>query len=468
MKVIADLHLHSKFSRAVSQEMVVPVMARWAAKKGINLIGTGDFTHPIWLRELQANLEEKVEGVYGPKKGVLPLGSPTAFPPAKASTELSRMSKLGAPSVGLPASRHPLFILSTEISSIYSQGGKTRKIHTVVLAPSFGVVEKINKILIARRANLFSDGRPIVGLTAKQIAEIVFSVDESCLVIPAHAWTPHFSLYGSNSGFDSITDCYEEIAPKIFAIETGLSSDPAMNWRIEELAGRSIVSFSDAHSPAKLGREATIFDLPKVNFENISRAIRKENGAKIDSTIEFYPEEGKYHYTGHRNCNVVYSPNETRKLGAICPVCGRSLTVGVMSRVEHLARGDVEVEVEKDKFGVRRIYPKDRGRPPYVMMVPLLEIVAESLGLGVSSKKVMASYESLIWSFGSEFKILLETDVSDIAKIGGEKLAEGIAKVRSGDIVIEPGYDGVFGKVRIWPSTKTTESKEGIDQGILF
>jgi uncharacterized protein (TIGR00375 family) len=430
MKVIADLHLHSKFSRAVSQQMVVPVMAEWAIKKGIDLLGTGDFTHPIWLRELQANLEEKAEGIYGFNK--------------------------------------TKFILSTEISSIYSQGGKTRKIHTVILAPNFTAVEKINKILLERGANLFSDGRPIVGLTAKQIAEIVLAADENCLVIPAHAWTPHFSLFGSVSGFDSIKDCYEEIAPKIFAIETGLSSDPAMNWRIEELTDRSIVSFSDAHSPAKLGREATIFELPEINFDNISKAIRKENEARIDSTIEFYPEEGKYHYTGHRNCQVVYSPNETRKLGTICPVCGRPLTVGVMSRVEHLARTDIETEIEKDKFGVRRIYPKGRNRPAYIMMVPLLEIISESLESGVASQKVINNYELLINNFGSEFKILLETKITEIEKIADERIAEGISKVRSGDIVIEPGYDGVFGKVKIWSSSPEAAKEEGIDQGMLF
>jgi uncharacterized protein (TIGR00375 family) len=275
-------------------------------------------------------------------------------------------------------------------------------------------------------------------------------------------------LYGSVSGFDSMSDCYEEIAPKILAIETGLSSDPAMNWRIEELTSRSIVSFSDAHSPAKLGREATIFDLPEINFENIGRAIHKENGAGIDSTIEFYPEEGKYHYTGHRNCRIVYSPNETRKLGTTCPVCGKPLTVGVMSRVEHLAKIEIETETEKDEFGVRRIYPKGKGRPSYVMMVPLLEIISESLESGVASQKVVNNYELLINNFGSDFKILLQTNISDIEKVAGEKIAEGIVKVRSGDIVIEPGYDGVFGKVKIWSSSVRDTKEKGIDQGMLF
>jgi uncharacterized protein (TIGR00375 family) len=434
MKVIADLHLHSKFSRAVSQQMIIPVMSQWATKKGIDLVGTGDFTHPVWLKELQANLDEKEKGVYGLK--------------GEASG--------------------PLFILSTEISSIYSQEGKTRKIHTVILAPSFSTVEKINKELLTRGANLFSDGRPIVGLTAKQVAEIAFSADENCLVIPAHVWTPHFSLYGSVSGFDSISECYEEISPKILAIETGLSSDPAMNWRIEELGNRSIVSFSDAHSPAKLGREATIFDLPEINFGNISKAVRKEKGNKIDSTIEFYPEEGKYHFTGHRNCQIVYSPNETRKLGTTCPVCGKPLTVGVMSRVEHLAKVEIETETEKDKFGVRKIYPRGKNKPGYVMLVPLLEVISESLGFGVASQKVVNTYESLINDLGSEFKILLQTKISDIEKLAGKRVAEGISKVRSGDIIIEPGYDGVFGKVKIWSSSINKKKKKGIDQGMLF
>ncbi|MEK7111698.1 MAG: endonuclease Q family protein [Patescibacteria group bacterium] len=426
MKVIADLQLHSRFSRAVSPQMVVPVISEWAAKKGIGLIATGDWTHPLWFRELEANLEEAGEGVY------------------KAN--------------GAPESS-PLFLLSTEISSIYSQAGKVRKIHTLIFAPNFEVVGKINKELTVRGANLLSDGRPIVGLSAKAVAEIALGVDSKCLIIPAHAWTPHFSLFGSISGFDSIAECFQELSPEIYAIETGLSSDPAMNWRIEELTNRRIVSFSDAHSPPKLGREATVFEVSEVSFPAIRRAITGEGPDKIAYTIEFYPEEGKYHYTGHRNCNVVYSPNETRKLGTACPVCGRPLTVGVMSRVEALASQDVETKSEMDGFDVRWIKDSEEKKPPYVMLVPLLEILSEALGVGVGTQTVLSAYEQLATSLGSEFKVLLETNLADIERVAGPKVAEGISKVRSGDISIEPGYDGVFGKVKIW---KEEEVKEGV------
>lgn len=433
MEVIADLQLHSRFSRAVSPQMTVPVISEWAAKKGIGLIATGDWTHPIWLRELQGALQEVGDGVFK----------------IKDSPEDS-----------------PRFLLSTEVSSIYSQGGKGRRVHTLIFAPNFEVVEKINKELVVRGANLLSDGRPIVGLTVKNIAEIALGVDERCLIIPAHAWTPYYSIYGSISGFDSIEECFEELSDKIYAIETGLSSDPAMNWRIGELTNRRIVSFSDAHSPQKIGREATVFDLNNLSFSSLRRAITGEGPEKISHTIEFYPEEGKYHYTGHRNCKIVYSPNEARKMGTICPVCGRKLTVGVMSRVESLATQDVETKSSKDEFGVRWISDLEGKRAPYVMMVPLLEILAEALGASSGSQKVLTAYEQLVHSLDGEFNVLLRTQLADIERVGGARVSEAVAKVRSGDIVIEPGYDGVFGKVKIWKEEGV--SAEAIDQGSLF
>ncbi|MCJ7805766.1 endonuclease Q family protein [Patescibacteria group bacterium] len=464
MRVIADLQIHSRFSRAVSQQMTPPVISQWAKKKGIELVATGDWTHPIWYRELRANLIEAGEGVYKQKD-----------------------AEEGS----------PLFLLSTEISSIYSQGGKGRRIHTLVFAPNFETVEKINKELTLRGANLLSDGRPIIGLTAKNVAEVALGVDSRCLIIPAHAWTPYFSVFGSISGFDSIDECFEELAPEIYAIETGLSSDPAMNWRIAELSSRRIVSFSDAHSPAKMGREATAFELSEISYENIRKAIVgkwEDRGEKLDIevgseksklslrseatrvsslqphisfTIEFYPEEGKYHYTGHRNCKVVYSPNDARKLGTACPVCGKPLTVGVMSRVEELASVEIETKGEIDKFGVRWIKDKEEKRTPYVMMVPLLEILSEALESGVASQKVQASYEQMINSLGNEFKILLETDIHEISAIAGPRISEAISLVRNGDIAIEPGYDGVFGKVKIWKENKE-EEPQTLDQGSLF
>ena len=435
MKVVADLQIHSRFARAVSPQMVVPVISQWAGKKGIDLVATGDWTHPLWFRELQTNLEEVGEGIYGAK---------------------------GAPKESAK------FLLSTEVSSIYSQGGKTRKVHTLIFAPNFEVVEAINRQLTQRGANLLSDGRPIVGLSAKQVAEIALGANPRCLIVPAHAWTPHFSLYGSVSGFDSIEECFGELAPNIYAIETGLSSDPAMNWRIEELEGRQIVSFSDAHSPQKLGREATVFDLSELSFEKLRAAIMGQKEEIISYTIEFYPEEGKYHYTGHRNCKVVYSPNETRKMGTTCPVCGRPLTVGVMSRVEHLAGKEVETKSEMDAFGVRWIKDSKGKRPPYVMLVPLLEVLSEAYSSGVGSQKVLGAYDQLITQLGSEFKVLLGTPLEEIERVMGGRVAEAISKVRSGDISIEPGYDGVFGKVKIWKESEAKEAETPIDQGTLF
>ncbi|OGM15719.1 hypothetical protein A2V56_02155 [Candidatus Woesebacteria bacterium RBG_19FT_COMBO_42_9] len=436
MKVVADLEVHSKYARAVSSQMVIPTIAAWADKKGIDLVGTGDFTHPMWLRELTSLLEEAGEGVY-------------KFRDSNFKTR---------------------FLLSTEISCIYTHLGRGRRIHILVYLPTFADVTKFNQNLTSMGANLFSDGRPIVGLTLSQIVETALAVNSKALVIPAHVWTPWFGFYGANGGYDSLSEAFGESEKFIPAIETGLSSDPAMNWRIGELTGKRIVSFSDAHSPAKLGREATVFDMPEISFEGVRKAVWGEEGANISYTIEFYPEEGKYHYTGHRNCKVVYSPNDARKLGTVCPVCGKNLTVGVMSRVEELGRQEPETESETDKFGVRWIKHKEGTKPPYIMMVPLLEILAEAVESGVSSQKVVNVYEQLVGTFGSEFGVLLATSVGEIEKLVGVRVAEGISKVRSGDIVIEPGYDGVFGKVKIWPSYAkgSEDKKDTIDQGTLF
>ena len=411
MEIIADLHLHSRFSRAVSQQMVLPEIAKWATRKGINLVGTGDWTHPLWFRELKEKLEEAKEGIYRLKE----------------------------------SSSQVFFLLSTEISSIYSQGGQPHRIHNLIFAPNLAVVEEINNKLRSYGVNLLSDGRPITGLSSQQICELVFSTDKNCLVIPAHAWTPWYSLYGSNSGFNSLRECFGEFADQIKAIETGLSSDPGMNWRIAELDNRSLVSFSDAHSPQKLGREATLFDLEaNFNYQQFKEAVANE---KIVSTIEFYPEEGKYHWTGHRSCQVKQSPEQTKKLGSICPVCGRKLTIGVMHRVEQLATRPADFQPEK--------------RPSYKMLVPLMEILAEVKNSGVSSQNVQDEYLRLTSEFGSEFNFLLKTSLEEIKKAGGERLAEGIDKVRRGNIFIDPGYDGVFGAVKIWPvEEEKSETKE--------
>lgn len=463
MQCVADLHLHSKYSRAVSGQMVPSQMAYWAARKGIKLIATGDWTHPLWLRELESGLEEAGEGVYklndrfGEKEGVF-------------------------------------FLLSTELSCIYKQGDRVRKIHILVLVPSFDVAERVSEKLRMVGVNLMSDGRPIMGLSARSLTELVLGVDENCLLIPAHAWTPHFSVFGSIGGFDSLEECFGEYSKYIYAVETGLSSDPGMNWRVKELDGRNILSFSDAHSPSKLGREATVFEIPggQLSYEAIYQAIAgpaarhlhgeppaNKHGAPaaeahrraspaVAYTIEFYPEEGKYHLTGHRNCGVKYSPGETKKLGSTCPVCGKKLTIGVMHRVEELAdekSQEQSTKFETDDFRVRWVRHPEEKRPPFVMLVPLQEILSEVLGSGVSSKSVQNEYERLVSSGISEFDILLKTDLLDIERFAGVRLREAIEKVRCGNIFIDPGYDGVFGKVKIWGEV---EKPSGFEQTSLF
>jgi len=485
MKIIADLHLHSKYSRAVSSQMEPQTMALWAGKKGIDLLATGDWTHPLWLKELESQLEEVGEGIY------------------KLKSEDQRL----ASSVQ--------FILSTEISSIYSQGGKGRRIHNLVMAPCFKTVYKINDELKRRGCNLMSDGRPIIGLSSIQLAELVWSIDESCLIIPAHVWTPWFSMFGSKSGFDSMKECWGKYADRIYAIETGLSSDPAMNWRIKDFDNRTIVSFGDAHSPAKLGREATVLELGELNFSNIVDSLRstskhaevgherfsshsaqgeksnaKQNSQrrpsgkrdienfvisprvnKIAYTVEFYPEEGKYHYSGHRNCKVRQSPEETKKKGAICPVCGRPLTLGVMHRVQQLAGREIKKQKSKIKNGLKYYYnSEDKKRPPYIMLVPLMEILAESFSIGVQSQKAKNEYENLIKNLGSEIDILTKIKLGEIESLAGARLAEGIKKARLGDIIVEPGFDGVFGTVKIWKDEEK-QSEDGAiksEQASLF
>jgi uncharacterized protein (TIGR00375 family) len=429
MKIIADLHLHSKYSRAVSSQMVIPEITRWAKIKGIDLLAAPDWTHPLFLRELKEDLIEVNEGVYAWKE----------------------------------AQGGARFLLVTEISSIYSQNGQTRKIHNLVMVPSFEAVENINAALRSQGANLLSDGRPITGLSSIELCDLIFSAAPESIIIPAHVWTPWFSLYGSKSGFDSLNDCYGQFAGQIKAIETGLSSDPAMNWRIGELDNRAIVSFSDAHSPAKMGRETTVFEIKSTEFDY--RDI-KEAFQNIAYTIEFYPEEGKYHYTGHRNCEVVHSPEETKKLGETCPVCGRGLTVGVLHRVEKLAtRSKQEVKGEAWEMGQGVKGVKWGDPSPYVMLVPLQEILSEALESGVQSQKVQNEYQRLTGELGSEFEVLLNAKIEDIARLAGEKAAEAVRKVRAGDLVIDPGYDGAFGKVRIW---KSEEEKTAKKQMSLF
>ena len=429
MQYVCDFHLHSKYSRAVSQNMILSEMEKWAVKKGIDLLSAADFTHPLWFRELKVQLVQDGEGIYKLK---------------------SSNSKIR-------------FILSTEISSIYSQGGKTRRIHNLVFMPSLESVEKFNSELLKRGANLSADGRPIIGLPSRNLLELVLSTDPNAFLIPCHAWTPWFSLYGSNSGFDSVEECFQDLSSEIFGIETGLSSDPEMNWRIKELDNRSILSFSDAHSAIKMAREATVFDLPKLSFPNIKDAIKKAGDSKISYTIEFYPEEGKYHYTGHRNCKVTQTPQQTKQNGVICPVCKRPLTVGVMERVEKLASAPTNLKTTLDEFGVTWVEDPTGLHPSYVKLVPLVEIISESVQVMPGSLKVLNLFDEMVNKFGSELAVLLKTSITDIEKLFGERIAQGIDKVRKQDISVSPGFDGEFGKVKIWDES---DKQQGISKEV--
>jgi uncharacterized protein (TIGR00375 family) len=457
MELVLDLHLHSRFSRAVSQKMTIPNLYLWGRKKGINVLSVTDFTHPVWFREARGSLVEVAEGVYQPRD-VEKL--------EESSGEYFTKQFLG-----------PYFILSTEVSCIYSENGQGRRVHLLLFAPSFEVVAKINEKFLELGFNLASDGRPILGTSARNLAEILYTIDPLIAIIPAHIWTPWFALYGSKSGYDSIEECFGPYSKKIFAVETGLSSDPSMNWRIPDLASRSIVSFSDAHSLEKMGREATVLrkidQTPIVEkdltYKNILNAFVRghERIFEIDSTIEFYPEEGKYHYTGHRNCNVSYSPSETKSKGVLCPACGKGLTVGVLHRVEELATLPDIFSLEKDSQGVVWIIDPKGTRPRSVSVVSLQEIIAQTRNAGVSTAGVVTLYDTLITRFGCEFEILLKTPLDVLSELGGARLAEGIERVRTRNIHIVPGFDGEYGVVEIWNKDQPLEEKK--DQlGLVF
>lgn len=416
MRCIADFHVHSRYSRATSKEMDLEGMARWALKKGINLLSTGDFTHPLYLTHIKEKVEQDEDGFFYLKKGP----------------------------------KEPRFLLTTEVSNIFHQKGKLRKIHTLLFAPSLEVVEKINKKLESR-GNLRADGRPIFTFLAKDLVKMVLDCSDECMVVPAHAWTPWFSIFGANSGFDSIEECFEEETKNIFAIETGLSSDPGMNWRLTALDTICLISNSDAHSPSKIGREANVFEGP-LNYHQLIEAIRKHDRKRFLYTIEFYPEEGKYHYDGHRTCGVLFSPQMTREHHGLCPVCHKKVTIGVMNRVERLAdRSDGFVP---------------QGAIPCKHLIPLDEILAEVLGQAVSTKGVAREYERLLEAMGLEFDILLEHPLEEIAKHASEKTTEAIRKVREGEVNIVPGYDGVYGKISLFgsPEQQLTFDEKAIPQ----
>ncbi len=408
MRFIADLHVHSHYSRATSKDMCPEGIWRWAQLKGIQVIGTGDFTHPGWLKELSEKLEPSGPGLFMLKEEFR-----VGDVPAACAAEVS-------------------FLLSAEVSCIYGKGGRTRKVHAVLLAPDFAAAARLN-LALAKIGNLKADGRPILGLDAKELLRIALDASPDCLFIPAHAWTPHFSVFGAASGFDSLEECFEDLTPQIHAIETGLSSDPLMNWRLSALDRITLVSNSDAHSAAKLGREANILDTER-SYPALCEAIRTRKG--FLGTIEFFPEEGKYHFDGHRDCGVRLAPKETIHHDGCCPVCGRKVTVGVMHRVEKLADRAEGIRPE--------------GAPSFASIIPLPEVIGETLRVGAASKKVAAQYHALLERLGNEFTILLDTPLDEIERAGTPLIREAIARMRVGKVHIAPGYDGEFGTIRIF------------------
>jgi len=396
---------------------------KWAQIKGISVVGSGDFTHPKWFLELKDKLE-----VLGNNLFILKDKYIEQYVPGSCRSEV-------------------YFMLTTEISSIYSKNGRIRKIHNLVFVPDLNVASKINAVL-SNIGNLSSDGRPILGLDAKKLLKIIRDISDEAMLVPAHAWTPHFSIFGSGSGFDSLEECFEELSPYIYSIETGLSSDPAMNWRLSGLDHLTLISNSDAHSPAKLGREANIFD-KDISYKAIVDAIKNKKG--FLGTIEFFPQEGKYHYDGHRACGICLSPKETIKHNFLCPVCGKKVTIGVMHRVEKLAD-------REDGF-------KLESAPPYYSVIPLPEIIAGTLKVGVNSKAVENEYFKLIEKLGNEFRILMDASAAEIESAGSPILSDAISRMRAGNVHIEPGFDGEYGKIKI---SENTDKKNTSNQGKLF
>ena len=408
MKMIADLHIHSRFSMATSKEGTPENLDFWARKKGISLIGTGDFTHPVWREELKERLVSEGNGLY------------------RLRDEYVKEESRKFPGEGTR------IVVSGEISSIYKKNGKTRKVHNVILLPGLEAADAMAQRL-EKIGNIHSDGRPILGLDSHDLLEMMLDVCPEGILIPAHIWTPHFSVLGAKSGFDSVEECFEELAPYIHALETGLSSDPAMNWRISKLDRYQLVSNSDAHSPSKLGREANLLDID-CSYEGLYRAI--QTGEGLEGTVEFFPEEGKYHFDGHRKCGVSLSPVEAERLGGICPVCGKKLTMGVDHRVEQLA-DRAEGFVKKD------------GKK-YESLVPLPEVISTCMGYSAASKKVQGCFEQMIQTLGTEFDILRNVPSEDIKSCAGERIAEGIENVRTGNVKRIPGYDGEYGKIELF------------------
>lgn len=407
MRVVVDAHIHSRFSRATSKQLTIESLEKYARIKGLDILGTGDFTHPLWIKELKQNLIEDGTGILKTKTG------------------------FG-------------YLLQTEVSLIYRQSNRTRKVHNIILAPDFEVVEQINAELL-KWGRLDYDGRPIFGKTCVELVELMKGISGNIEIIPAHIWTPWFSLFGSKSGFDTVEECYQDQTKHIHALETGLSSDPAMNWRLSALDKYTLISNSDSHShwPWRIGRECNVFDLKRITYDAIIDVLKtKENFVE---TIEFWPHEGKYHYDGHRNCNVVLNPKESLKQKNICPVCKKPLTIGVLHRVEELAD-------REEGF-------KPKGAVSFRNLIPLSELIAGVLNSGVATQKVWTEYNKLIKEFGNELNVMLNVEFEKLANVVDDKMANVIIKNREQKIKVQPGYDGVYGK----PILNETIEKKSIE-----
>lgn len=423
---IADLHIHSRFSRATSKHLTPRNLAAWASIKGIDILATGDFTHPGWMEIITEQLEALDNGLFRLRENQ---GLCSELPWFQGDIEGDRIR----------------FILCTEISSIYKKKGRVRKIHNLVFMPSLDAARRLNTRL-AQVGNLASDGRPILGLDAKDLLEMVLETDPLAFLVPAHIWTPWFSLFGSKSGFDCIEDCFEDLSPEIFALETGLSSDPEMNWLWSHLDRFALISNSDAHSGEKLGREVNLFE-GEQSFAGLRSALKRESGlTRFSGTVEFYPEEGKYHLDGHRKCQVVLEPRETRKHGGICPVCGKPLTIGVLNRVFELSDRDEPL--------------RPSHQPPFVSLVPLMEILSEILGVGPSSKKIQAMYAQLVHDYGSELAVLRKVPSRDLER-SSKALAEAVRRMRHGQVFRHSGFDGEFGRISMFTAGELLELKHG-------
>jgi uncharacterized protein (TIGR00375 family) len=418
MRIIADFHIHSKYSRATSESMNIVETVQWADKKGIGIIGSGDFQHPAYLGELKHKLEAAEPGLYKLRK----------------SKEKARV------------------LLTTEIANIYKQGGKVRKVHTLVFMPDMKAAENFSKKL-SEIGNTTSDGRPIFGFSAKELVKITLGICPDAMVVPAHIWTPWFSVFGSKSGFDSLEECFEEETKNIHAVETGLSSDPSMNWRVSGLDKVCLLSNSDAHSPRKIGREANVFDCD-LDYNVIKKAIIKKDRKKFKYTIEFFPEEGKYHNDGHRVCNINMHPKDAIKNHNICPVCGKPLTLGVLHRVEELSDRPWDYMPE--------------NAIPQRHIIQLEEIIADVKEVAPTSKKVQLEYEKMLVKGGTEFGILLDRTEEELKHITEEKIADAIIRMRKEDVNVVSGFDGEFGKISIFRHIENAEARVKNSQMHLF